>query len=410
MRHLTVLLTLLLLMVGSHGVAQEIRVARQEGYTRLVIQVPRGASYQLRNDSKASRTVLVDITGVNSGIATSNAKPVAPIASVRNVSQGGGRHRVIIQTTGEVSIDNFEMEDPPRFVLDLYPPGKAPVVNGRLVDDMAPAEAMPKLFEPERTPAPPRRASGTPDRRPIIVLDPGHGGHHKGGFNRVDGRLIYEKDIVLPVALEVERLLKRDGRFDVRLTRRKDVFVSLQERVDMAVKWDGDLFVSFHTNAVGNPSQASRARGLEFWTWSRESSKRSAGKYLQDLENEDGTGSALSSAMPILGKMMEDALQSQATESIRLAKALETAFLKESYYRPTYRGIESARFKVLENFQMPSVLIELGFLTHPEEAKKLADPAFQKVMARRSAEGIIAYMEARAAEQQLASQRSYSRR
>lgn len=228
-------------------------------------------------------------------------------------------------------------------------------------------------------------------RKTVIIIDPGHGGHHKGGGNIVRGRRVWEKEITLQIAERIERIARRDGRYEVRLTRREDVYVGLAERTQRAEQMHGDIFVSLHTNAVdGDASRKARAKGIEFWTWSPDGSRTAAAKWLEELENEEGGN--VRAAKPLLNQMMIDALTAQALESRRVARALENSFMRESYYRANYRGIDGARFKVLENYSMPSVLIEYGFLTHPEESKRLADPSKQEEMARLTYEGIAAYL------------------
>ncbi len=236
----------------------------------------------------------------------------------------------------------------------------------------------------DQTPKPPQRKS-------VIIIDPGHGGYHKGGGNIVRGRRVWEKEITLQIAERIERIARRDGRFEVRLTRREDVYVGLAERTQRAEQMHGDIFISLHTNAVdGDASRKARAKGIEFWTWSPDGSRTAAAKWLEELENDEGGN--VRAAKPLLNQMMIDALTAQALESRRVARALESSFMRESYYRANYRGIDGARFKVLENYSMPSVLIEYGFLTHPEESKRLADPVKQEEMARLTYEGIAAYL------------------
>jgi len=239
--------------------------------------------------------------------------------------------------------------------------------------------------------------------RPIIVIDPGHGGHHKGGSGVVNGKRIYEKEVTLPIAFHIERMIKEQGRYDVRLTRRDDTYVGLAERTNRAEDFRGDLFVSLHTNAVdGSASRKASAKGLEFWVWSPEASKSAAARWIECLENDEGHN--VSAARPVLNQMMIDALTSQTVDSRRLAEHLERAFLKDASIRANYRGIDGARFKVLENYSMPSVLIEYGFLTNPAESRLLADKSHQKKMARMTVEGINSYMEALKAEQARAAQ------
>ena len=100
-----------------------------------------------------------------------------------------------------------------------------------------------------------------------------------------------------------------------------------------------------------------------------------------------------SAARPVLDKMLQDALEGQSLVSARLARSLEESFLRDSYMRRHYRGRKTGRFKVLENYNMPSVLIEVAFISHPEEARMATDPAFQSRVARYIYDGVVRYYE-----------------
>lgn len=233
----------------------------------------------------------------------------------------------------------------------------------------------------------PGQPSGTWTRR--IIVDPGHGGYHKGGIGRIAGREVYEKQATIEVAVRLERLLKADPRFEVALTRRKDVYVGLQQRTDTASRMRGDLFVSLHCNAVPASSKSS-ARGFEIWTWNRQANRSVIGRAIERLENDD-PGMKNRENDEILNRMMLDALESQSLESKRVARAVQSSFIAHPYFRQHDRGIDSARFKVLEVYDMPSILIEMGFMSHPEEVKMLFDPKWQERYAQLIYQGIVNY-------------------
>ena len=134
-----------------------------------------------------------------------------------------------------------------------------------------------------------------------------------------------------------------------------------------------------------------RARGFEIWTWNREGSKNAAARAIEKLENEDP--GVTRSNNSILTAMMMDALESQALDSRRFATAVHEAFMTESYFRKHDRGIDSARFTVLEVYDMPSILVEMGFISHPTEVRMLFRDSFQDLVARKLYEGIVRYYE-----------------
>jgi N-acetylmuramoyl-L-alanine amidase len=223
-----------------------------------------------------------------------------------------------------------------------------------------------------------------------IIVDPGHGGYHRGGLGKINGREVSEKQSTIKVAARLEALLMADPRFEVQLTRRSDVYIGLLERTQIASRLDGDLFVSLHCNAVASKAQAARARGFEIWTWNRDGNNSAAGKALARLENDD-PGATNSENDNILNRMMVDALESQALESRRLARAVHGSFITHPYFRSNDRGIDSARFKVLEIYDMPAILVEMGFITHPDEVKMLFDAKWQEQYAQLIYQGIVRY-------------------
>lgn len=238
-----------------------------------------------------------------------------------------------------------------------------------------------------------RAAPASPrSRKPIVVLDPGHGGYHKGAVANVNGKTVYEKDITMAVALKTKAVLESRGQVEVRLTRTKDVYIGLFERTQIAERLDGDLFVSIHCNSTDDRAAARRARGVEFWYWNSNSATSAAAKYLEKLENDEGHADGIGDAAPgtrrLIGSLMADQLESMALRSAEVCDVFNAAFKKVSYFREHNRGVKSARFKVLETYQMPSVLIEIGFLSHPTESRNLVSSDFQQTTARALADAI----------------------
>ncbi|MEO8377571.1 MAG: N-acetylmuramoyl-L-alanine amidase, partial [Candidatus Sumerlaeota bacterium] len=204
------------------------------------------------------------------------------------------------------------------------------------------------------------------------------------------GREVFEKEVTIRVAERLEKLLVADPRFEVRLTRRKDVYVGLTERTGIATDQSGDLFISLHCNAVPSSGRGTQARGFEIWTWKQDKNTSTAAKALARLENEE-PGPSNRANNTFLNKMMEDALQSHSLESRRVASAIHDALVTHPYFRSNDRGVDSAHFKVLEVYDMPSILIELGFMTHPQEVRMLFDPSWQDRYAQLIYQGIVRY-------------------
>jgi N-acetylmuramoyl-L-alanine amidase len=177
------------------------------------------------------------------------------------------------------------------------------------------------------------------DGRVLVIVDPGHGGKDPGAIG-IGG--LREKDIILPIAQQVARLLEQQGVQAV-LTRESDYFVDLAPRVAMAERMDADLFVSIHANAIS-------------------------------LSRTDVSG-----------------LETYYYLSQRLAQSIHNSILQAVNVND--RGVRKARFFVLRKASMPSVLVEVGFVTGREDAAKLSDPDYRSRMAQAIAQGILLYIQ-----------------
>ena len=401
---------LLLLLVAPLALPaldiRDVRISTDGARTRAVIEMTGPAHYRYRNATDSpERTFSVEVSGVSGAPAEPRAIGKLPALTSRRVEfkRADQLFYLHLATTSPVEIDVQRLSSPDRLVFDLTPVGEKSASQ---------PEVKPVSQKSTSTSS---KASGGVR---TIVIDPGHGGRHRGGFGytrrpyrnnqrvtlprafRKDygysrGYRVDEADVTLPIALKLERLLLEDQRFAPALTRRKDEYVSLPERTRRAERFDGDLFLSIHFNAI--PENAAKTpRGLEFFTWSPREADSVATRYLQELDNEEG-GSGLSGvgreAQSVLNEMMLDALEEQTFASRRVADSFERAFLRDSYFRKYYRGKKSARFRVLQIYNMPSILLEVAFICHPQEAEMAIDRAFQDRVARHIYNGIVDYFE-----------------
>lgn len=391
---------LLCLLIGLLGLlssdlqavrVSEIRLAQNQDSTRAVIELDRMTDFRLINRSWSASTLSVEVDGVLGGklepVRTGEEKLVS--GAQVEINRAAPRMRLDLRTTGPVNTTSFQLESPARIVIDMTAarPGSAPPAE--VASAAAPTAAISSASSvPSSAPQPPLASAR---RRPKVIIDPGHGGYHKGAGGTVNGRQVWEKEVTIKVAEKLERLLKADPRFDVDLTRRQDVYIGLLERTQIASRMKGDIFISLHCNAVESREAQKRARGFEIWIWNRQSNNSAAARAIERLENDEPGVNNQNNR--ILTTMMIDALESQAIVSRRLARAVHSAFMSDSYFRQHDRGIDSARFKVLETYDMPSILVELGFMTHPEEVKLLTNDTHQTKMARYLYDGIVKYYE-----------------
>lgn len=212
----------------------------------------------------------------------------------------------------------------------------------------------------------------SPSARPTIVLDPGHGGKDPGAIGRGG---LHEKTVVLQVARELRQVIRHAlPHYRVVLTRDRDVFVPLRERAEIANQHQAHLFVSLHTNA----SPRREARGVETWYLSFAANDRA--KRMAARENQM-TEAQLSDLEIILRDMHET---DRINQSAVLASTTQQSLVKhmsQRYPGIPDRGIEGAPFVVLMHTSMPSVLVELAFLSNSHEEKRLQSRAYQRTLA-----------------------------
>lgn len=208
-------------------------------------------------------------------------------------------------------------------------------------------------------------------RPPRVVLDPGHGGQNTGARSVVDGR--WEKEFTLDWALRVAALLSAQG-WEVILTRKTDTDVSLTERVALTEKSGADLFLSLHFNSVNGTNHTG---GLETYCLTPTGLPSTLTREFDD---------------PV---MMVHPNNAHDAANLQLAVRLHRALLEETGLAD--RGVRRARFMtVLQGQNRPAVLLEGGYLSHPEEARRIADPQFRQ----RLAEGVARALMSLAAESQ----------
>ena len=220
----------------------------------------------------------------------------------------------------------------------------------------------------------------------VIVIDPGHGGEDPGAVG--PGRT-YEKDICLAVARELANDINRHQGYTAYLTREGDYFVSLEKRVEIARKHQADVFISLHTNA----SKDKRAVGTEVYFVSLTGATDEAARQVAEREN----------AAHLIGEVSSEVDDNLVSILIDLRKTdtlAKSAVLAERVHEEfsngkstSMRGLKQAEFAVLRALDIPSALVELGFITNPREYKKLVSSSFQREAAQAISRGIRKYFE-----------------
>lgn len=228
--------------------------------------------------------------------------------------------------------------------------------------------------------APPKPAKPQREDRFLVILDPGHGGVDPGAEN--DG--ILEKDLMLAIAHALRDTLKRDG-IDVMMTRETDMFVALETRVAIAHQAEGDLFISLHADSL----QQGGAKGATVYTLSEEASD-TATEHLAARHNRSDiiAGADLTgSDDQVAGILLDLARQETEPRSVAAAETL-VAGMKAAGGPMNSRPLRNAGFSVLKSADIPSVLIEVGFLSNDRDMNNLRDPVWRAVMVAAIADAI----------------------
>jgi N-acetylmuramoyl-L-alanine amidase len=239
--------------------------------------------------------------------------------------------------------------------------------------------------------AAPGAAPARPSSRPpafVAVVDPGHGGEKEGAVGP-DGAP--EKVVTLQIARRLKVRLEKLGA-RVLLTRTGDTTVPLANRAALANAERADLFVSIHLNSMPSPGR-SRSRGVETYFLSADATDASA-TAVAARENADRLAGEPEAdpSDPVAGILSSLEDTANLSESSRLAYDVHERIVRAAAAED--RGVKQAPFYVLAGARMPAVLVEVGFLSHPEEAAQLRTPAHQERIAQGIAEGIAAWRQA----------------
>lgn len=348
------------------------RVGVHEGFTRLVFDLPSAqVTYRLDQEGDLLTLVLSGLTAQAQDLVVNSPE----VASVQVVPEKGGV-RVLVRLKGAVEVKAQRYPDPDRLVVDLS-------LKVASLTKAGPSRAATPLKAPDspsqgRPPKPPR---------PVVLLDPGHGGVDPGMVGYV-----VEKEVVLDVALRLKRLLEGEG-IGVRLTRDRDMHLSPDKRTDLSQRAaladssQVNLFVSIHVNA----SPTRTAQGVEVFYFGRSQDPRVLAQVIR--ENGGGEiGRRLTEEAKTVAERILTDIVAQANQrfSQRLAETLGRR-LAQATGSP-FRGSFPGDFFVLRYAKVPAVLVEVGFGDHPAEGRRLADPAYREKVAQGLFSGILTFL------------------
>lgn len=296
------------------------------------------------------------------------------IKSYRYGLFAAGQARIVIDTSAPVRIDAARMRPATggqgaRLEIELAPTTATELAASELA---AAAQAVSEK-PPEAVPA---ARLTTEKNKPIIVIDPGHGGIDPGA----EGAHGYEKDVVLAVSREIRRSLAATKRYEVVMTRQTDVFVSLDQRVRLSKTLQADLFLSVHADSLAQRELAQNIRGATIYTLADKATDDGA-RLLAEKENAADVLAGLDvSSGPNDDQVRHILFDLVRRESANFSNDFRSVLVKRLRPKLTLAKdpVRSGPFKVLRQPGSPAVLIELGYMSNAADEKQMAEPAWQR--------------------------------
>ena len=376
---------LVCLMASSVPVAaadvKNIRTWPAPDHTRIVLDVDRPVEYALFVLRDPDR-VVVDLRDTRLAERVPRVRPgdrlLARIrAAQRTPNERGARDgarsdlRVVLDMKQRVRPKSFLLKPNRKYghrlVIDVYPAG------GGTREATAPERAAGDAREGRR--------------KVVVAVDAGHGGEDPGAVTRSG---IREKDVVLAIARALKRRIDRTPGMKAVLIRDGDYYVGLRRRTVIARRHGADLFVSIHADSFRNP----RVSGSSVYVLSRRGASSEAARWLAQQENASDFvgGVSIDGKDDLLASVLVD-LQQTATLNASAEVGGQVLRSLGRVGRRHKRRIERAGFLVLKSPDIPSILIETGFLTNPTDASRLSNPKHQEKVARAVLDGILRYFD-----------------
>lgn len=399
-RALVAIVGLLLTTVTVDALAvtqvKSVRLWRAPDNTRLVFDLSGPVQHSVFTLSAPDRLV-IDINGATLAAPLNVATSNTPISSVRSAQRTPTDLRVVVDLKKSVTPKSFTLAPNAqygnRLVVDLYdqeadaiaasapPPAQAPVQTPATTPAVPVSPAQPAIKLP---PVP----SGKRDI--VVAIDAGHGGEDPGASG---SRGQHEKDIVLQIAKELQRQINSEKGFRAELTRTGDYFIPLRKRTEIARKKGADLFISIHADAA--PSRA--AFGASVFALSDRGATSETARWLADTENRsDLIGGAGNVSLDdkdrmLAGVLLDLSMTATLSSSLNVGqKVLGNMGRVTSLHK---QRVEQAGFMVLKSPDIPSILVETGFISNNNEAAKLATASHQQALARSIHTGVRQYFQ-----------------
>jgi N-acetylmuramoyl-L-alanine amidase len=370
LRNLSVLLLVLPLLANASSRIDSLRVWPAPDHTRLVFDLSGPVQHRVFALENPRRLV-IDITNVRLNTDLENqGLQSTPVSRIRSAVRNQQDLRVVLDLSRDVQPRSFLLRPN-----DQY--------GHRLVVDLV----MPEQARVQK--APPRESLPREQRRIIIAIDPGHGGEDPGAIGPGGTR---EKTVVWGISRELARIINQDPAFDAVLTRTGDYYIGLRQRVEVARNARADLFLSIHADAYRSP----QPRGSSVYVLSQRGASSESARWLADSENRadliggvEGVLTLGDKDETLAGVLVDLSMTATLSESLKAgSRVLKNMGQVNRLHK---RDVEQAGFLVLKSPDMPSMLIEAGFISNPQEEMRLRDPAFQRQMATQIAAAVKDY-------------------
>ncbi|MCO6056470.1 N-acetylmuramoyl-L-alanine amidase [Pseudomonas sp. MOB-449] len=365
-----------------------VRLWRAPDNTRLVFDLSGPVQHSVFTLTAPNR-IVIDINGAQLAtkleqLSLSNT----PITSVRSAQRSPTDLRVVIDVSSAVTPKSFSLAPNQqygnRLVLDLFDQEAA--ANEASAPQVATAPSTPQAPVTPTQPAPSKLPPVPGGKRDIVIaIDAGHGGEDPGALGP-KGQ--HEKNVTLAIAKELQRQINQEKGFRGELVRTGDYFIPLRKRTEIARKKGADLFVSIHADAA--PSRS--AFGASVFALSDRGATSETARWLADNENRSdligGVGSVSldDKDRMLAGVLLDLSMTATLSSSLNVGQKVLT---NVSRVTPLHkRRVEQAGFMVLKSPDIPSILVETGFISNHNESQKLAAPSHQQALARSIQSGI----------------------
>jgi N-acetylmuramoyl-L-alanine amidase len=372
-------------LAAGGSVVKNIRYYSSAGYTRVVLDLTETTGYSINRLRQPERLYLDLFGSVLNGEVKGEIEILdGLLKKIRSAQFSKDRVRVVMDLGSIDSYKIFRLNGPPRVVVDIFGrEGAAP--RPRTVK--SPAQIVKKgPKEVKKRPKEEKAPEATRIDIYRVVIDPGHGGRDPGALGSGGAR---EKYLVLDIAKRVKRILQEQKGYEVILTRAGDKFLELEERTAIANQKNADLFVSIHANA----NRSRRLRGIE--TYFLNFTDQEEALEVAARENKISLKAMKQSRTEVGALLASLALQFNRNESLKLANYVQSSLvshMSRRYKGIVDKGVKNALFYVLFGARMPSVLVEVSYITNKEEAFRLRSSTYREQLARGIARGIKTYL------------------